>query len=104
MVVSAFRIGQQLGEGHPRVIVDGHMQGEKAAMHASAAQPAVAAQGNVGEAGHGFDIEMQEVARSGVLVAHHGRRRVEIAPSAQPRSATLRASRRGLRCGRELRS
>ena len=37
-------IGQHLGKGHARVIVDGHMQGQEARMFLLAAQPAIAAQ------------------------------------------------------------
>ena len=80
-------IGQHLGKGHAGVVVDGHMQGQEAGMLLFAAQPAIAAQGDVAEAGHAFDIQMQEVAGRGVLVALDRRRRVQIAPSAQPRAA-----------------
>ena len=36
-------IGQHLGEGHTRVVVDGHVQSQEAWMFLFAAQPAIAA-------------------------------------------------------------
>ena len=68
-------IGQHLGEGQAGVIVDGHMQGQEAGMFVLAAQAAVAAQADLQEAGHAFDIEMQQIAGTGMLVAQYGRRR-----------------------------
>ena len=58
-------IGQHLGEGHARVIVDGHMQGQEAWMFLLAAQPAIAAQLDLREARHALDIEMQQIAGRG---------------------------------------
>src|SRR5512135_1322446 len=52
-----------------------------------AAQAAIAAQAHFGKAGHAFDIEMQQIARRGVLVTLHGWRRVQVAPAAQPGAA-----------------
>ena len=37
-------IGQHLGKGQPRVVIDGHMQRQEAGMLLLAAQPSVAAQ------------------------------------------------------------
>ena len=76
-------IGQHLSKGHARVIVDGHMQGEKAGMLALAAQPPIAAPADLGEARHALDIEMHQVAGGGVLVTLDGRRGIQIAPPAQ---------------------
>jgi len=77
-------IGEDLGEGHAGVIVDGHVQGDKAGMFAFATEPAIAAQADLRELRHALDIEMQEVAGCVVLVALHGWGRVQVAPSAQP--------------------
>jgi hypothetical protein len=93
MVVSAFLIGQHLGEGHAGVIVDGHVQRQEAGMFLLAAQPAIAAQANLREARHALDIQMQQVAGPGMLVALYGRRRVQIAPSAEPGAAQDAADR-----------
>ena len=76
-------IGQHLGEGHARVVVDGHVQGQKARMTALTAQPAIAAQRDLAEARHALDIQVQQVAGPGMLVTLYRRRRVQIAPAAQ---------------------
>lgn len=56
-------VDEQLGKSHARVIVDGDMQGQRARMHALAAQPAIAAQHDLAEAGHSLDVQMHQVAR-----------------------------------------
>jgi len=80
-------IRQHLSEGHAGVIVHGHMQSQKAGTFALATQAAIAAQANLREAGHAFDIQVQQVAGPGMLVALNGRRRVQIAPAAEPGAA-----------------
>jgi hypothetical protein len=69
------------------VVVNGYMQGQEAGMLLLAAQPAIAAQRDLSEARHALDIQVQHVAWAGMLVALHRRRRVQIAPSAQPGTA-----------------
>ena len=76
-------IGQHLGKGHARVIVDGHMQGHKAGMLALAPQPPIATPAHLGEARHALDIEVQQISRPGMFVALDRRRRVQVTPSAQ---------------------
>ncbi len=84
------------------MVVDGDVQSTEARMPAVAAQPAVAALADLGKARHAFDIEVQKIARAGMLVAHHRGPRVQIAPPAQPRPAQHAAHRRraqpGLAC------
>jgi hypothetical protein len=63
------------------------MQGQEAGMLALAAQPPIAAQANLTEASHAFDVQVQQIAGPGMLIALDGRRRVQVAPSAQPRAA-----------------
>ena len=88
-------IGEQLSKGQPGVVVDGHMQGQQAGMLALAAQPSIAAQGDFAEAGHALDVQMHQVTRSGVLITHHRRPRMQIAPAAEARAAQDAADRGG---------
>ena len=80
-------IGQHLGEGQARVIVHGHMQRQEAGMFLLAPQASIAAQAHLGKARHALDIQVQHVAGPRVLVALYGRRRVQIAPAAEPGTA-----------------
>ena len=93
MVVCSLLIGQHLGEGHARVVVDGHVQGQEARMFLLAAQPAIPAQTYLREARHALDIQMQQIPGPGMFVALYRRRRVQIAPSAQLCSAQNAADR-----------
>jgi hypothetical protein len=52
-------------------------------MLALAAQTAVATPVDLGEARHAFDVQIQQVARMRMFIAHDRRRRVEVAPPAQ---------------------
>ena len=63
------------------------MQSQEAGMFLLTAQASIAAQANLGKAGHAFDIQVQHVAWAGVFVALYGRRRVQIAPAAEPGAA-----------------
>src|SRR5579872_7161702 len=63
------------------------MESQEAGMLLFAAQTAIAAATDLREARHAFDIEMQEIAGYGMLVALHGRWRVQVAPAAQPDAA-----------------
>ena len=86
-------VGQHLRKGQPRVVVDGHVQGLEAGMFALSAQPSIAAQAHFGKARHALDVQMQQVARSRVLIAHDGGTGMQVAPSAQPGAAQDAADR-----------
>ena len=77
-------IGQHLGKGHARVVIDGHVQGQEAGVTALASQAAIAAQRDLAEARHALDIQVQQVARPWMLIALYRRWRIQVAPSAQP--------------------
>ena len=66
-------VRQDLGEGQARVVVDGDVQGLPAGMFVLTAAAAVTAPGDLLEAGHALDVEMQQIAGKGMLVAHHRR-------------------------------
>jgi len=68
-----FLVRQQLNKSHAGVVIDSHMEGQQAGMRTLAAQPSIAAQGDLGEAGHALDVQVDKVSRSGMLVAHDGR-------------------------------
>ena|SRR5579864_8009120 len=76
-------IGQDLGEGQARVIVDGNMQGLPTRMRAPTPTAAIAAPAYLLEAGHTLDIEVQQVSGSGAFVAHDGRPGMQIAPATE---------------------
>ncbi len=63
-------VGQQLSEGQAGVVVDGDVQGLEAGMGMQAAAAAVAAHGNLLKAGQSLDVEVQQIAGEGVLIAH----------------------------------
>jgi hypothetical protein len=65
-------VGQHAGEGKAGVIVDGDVQGLPAGELRAAAATAIAAHGDLLIAGHALDIEMEQVARSGMFITHHG--------------------------------
>jgi hypothetical protein len=58
---------------HAGVIVDGDVQGLPSGMLVLATAAAVAAPRDLLEAGQALDIEMEQVAGSGMFVAHDGR-------------------------------
>src|ERR1700676_43536 len=58
-----------------------------------ATEPSVAAQAHFREARHALDIEMEHVARPRMLIPLHRRRRIQIAPSAEPGTAQNAADR-----------
>ena len=80
-------IGQDLSEGQAGVVVDGDMQGLPSGMFVLAATATVGAPRDLLEAGHALDVEMQEIAGSGMFVAHDGRGRMQIAPATEPSAA-----------------
>lgn len=88
-------VGQQLGKSQPGVIVDGDMQRLEAGMFALSAQASIAAQGDLGEAGHALDVQMHKVSGGGVFVAHDGRTGVQVAPTAEAGAAQDAADRGG---------
>ena len=63
-------IGQQLGKGQAGVVVDGDVQGHGTGVLRQAAAAAVGAQRNLLITGKALDIEVQQIARMGVFVAH----------------------------------
>ncbi len=76
-------VGQHAGEGEAGVIVDGDVQSLPAGELRAAAATAVAPNGDLLIAGHALDIEMEQVAGSGMLVAHDGRSGMEMTPAVE---------------------
>ena len=83
MAVSALLVGQHAGEGEAGVIVDGDVQSLPAGELRAAAPTAVAANGDLLIAGHALDVEMEQIAGSGMLVAHDRRSGMEMTPAVQ---------------------
>ena len=75
-------VGQELREGDARVIVDGDVQCLAAGMPSEAATSAVATQGDLLILRQAFDVEVQQVSGMRMLVAHHRRTWMQIAPTA----------------------
>ena len=71
----ALLVGEHAGKGEAGVIVDGDVQSLPAGELWAAAPPTVATNGDLLIAGHALDVEMQQIAGSGMLVAHDGRER-----------------------------
>jgi hypothetical protein len=80
-------IGEDLGEGHARVIVDGDVQGLPTRMFLLTTAAAIAAPNDLLEAGQALDVEMEKIAGEGMFIAHHGRQGMEIAPAAETSAA-----------------
>ena len=76
-------VGQHAGEGDAGVIVDGDVQILPASELRTAAATAIAAHGDLLIAGHALDIEVKQIAGSGMFVAHHGRSGMEMTPAVQ---------------------
>jgi hypothetical protein len=74
-------------ESQARVIVDSDVQGLPARMFMLTTAAAIAAPRDLLEAGHALDVEMEEIARKGMLIAHHRRPRMQIAPAAETSAA-----------------
>ena len=85
--MSVFLIGEDLSEGETRVIVDGDVQGLPSGMLVLAAAAAVGAPGDLLEAGHALDIEMEKIAGKGMFIPHHRRQGMQIAPAAETSAA-----------------
>ncbi len=77
----ALLVGQHAGEGEAGVIVDGDVQSLPAGELGAAAAAAIATNGDLLIAGHALDVEMEQIAGSGMLVAHDGRSGMEVAPA-----------------------
>jgi len=78
-----FLVGQHAGEGEAGMVVDGDVQGLPAGELRAAAASSVAAQGDAQVAGHGFDVEVEQVPWGRMFVAHQGRSRVQVAPAVE---------------------
>src|SRR5229473_4964054 len=79
----ALLVGQHAGEGEAGVIVDGDVQSLPAGELGAAAAAAIATNGNLLIAGHALDVEMEQIAGSGMLVAHDGRSGMQVAPAVE---------------------
>jgi hypothetical protein len=79
----ALLVGQHAGEGEAGVIVDGDVQSLPAGELRASAPPAVATKGDLLIAGHALDVEMEQIAGSGMLVAHDGRGGMQVAPAVE---------------------
>lgn len=55
------------------MIVDGDVQSLPAGELGATATAAIAANGNLLAASHALDIEVEQIAGSGMFIAHHGR-------------------------------
>jgi hypothetical protein len=95
----ALLIGEHAGEGEAGVIVDGHVQGLPAGKLGAATATAVPANGDLLIASHAFDIEMEEVAGSGMFVAHHRRRGMQMTPAIELRALQNAADGGGAEAG-----
>ena len=80
-------IGEDASEGQARVIIDSDVQGLPARMFMLTTAAAITAPRDLLEAGHALDVEMEEIARKGMLIAHHRRPRMQIAPAAETSAA-----------------
>ena|ERR1035438_2973845 len=84
-------IGEDAGEGHARVVVDSDVQGFPTRMFVLTTAAAIAAPNDLLEAGQALDVEMKKIAGKRMLIAHHGRPGMQIAPAAET-SATQNAA------------
>src|SRR3989449_2184407 len=97
-----FLVGQEVGESDAGVIINRHMQIFPAlSVNASLAMAGNAA-ADRGEAPDFLDVEMEQIAGGGVLVADHGRRWFQVAHAAQVQpsqdAADGSAAQRSARC------
>src|ERR1700732_2424970 len=79
----ALLVGQHAGEGEAGVVVDGDVQSPPAGGLRGSRPPAVATNGDLLIAGHALDVEMEQIAGSGMLVAHDGRGGMQVAPAVE---------------------
>jgi hypothetical protein len=92
-------IREDASEGHSRVIVDSGMQSLPSRMFVLTTPATIAAPNDVLEAGHALDVEMEEIAGKGMLVAHHRRQGMQIAPTAETSAAQNAADGGGTESG-----
>jgi hypothetical protein len=83
----AFLVGQNLGEGDARVIVDGDVEVLPADAFDVLAAIAVNAMTDTADATEFFDVEVEQIAGTGILIAHDGRGGFEIAPAVEMQAA-----------------
>ena len=76
-------VGQHAGEGEAGVIVDGDVQSLPAGELRAAAATTIAANGDLLIAGHALDVEMEQIAGSGMLIAHDGWGGMQVAPAVE---------------------
>ena len=79
----ALLVGQHAGEGEAGVIVDSDVQSLPAGELRASAATAVAPNGDLLIAGHALDVEMEQIAGSGMFIAHDGRSRMEMTPAVE---------------------
>src|ERR1051326_4978254 len=79
----ALLVGQHAGEGEAGVIVDGDVQSLPAGELGATATAAVATNGDLLIAGHALDVEVEQIAGSGMLVAHDGWGGMQVAPAVE---------------------
>src|SRR5712692_4077155 len=79
----ALLVRQHAGEGEAGVIVDGDVQGLPAGELRASPPPAVATNGDLLIAGHALDVEVKQIAGSGMLIADDGRSRMQVAPAVE---------------------
>ena len=92
-------VGQHAGEGETGVVVDGDVQSLPAGKLRAAAATAIAANGDALITGHALDVEVQQIARGRMLVAHDGRSRVQVAPAVEMSAPENAADGRGAEMG-----
>ena len=76
-------VGEHAREGEAGVIVDGDVQSLPAGELRAAAPPTVAPNGDLLIAGHALDVEMEQIAGSGMLIAHDGWSGMQMAPAVE---------------------
>ena len=76
-------VGEHAGKGEAGVIVDGDVQSLPAGELWAAVPPTVATNGDLLIAGHALDVEMEQIAGSGMLVAHDRGSGMQMTPAVQ---------------------
>jgi len=95
----SFLIGEDAREGQARVVVDGDVQSLPPRMFLLTTAAAVTAPNDLLEAGHALDVEMQKIAGKGMLIAHHRRQGMQIAPATETSAAQNAADGSGTESG-----
>jgi hypothetical protein len=95
----ALLVGQHAGESEAGVIVNGDVQGLPAGELRTSTAAAVAANGDLLIASHAFDVEMQQIAGSGMFIAHHWRSGMQVAPAVEMSAAQDAADGGGTKSG-----